>query len=80
MLLKELQQIAEITCIRVCSESSFSLQICRNDLVQEINMDPAANLFSDKSGIQWNHVLWLLLLMLQKDAVAAWFTALMPLP
>jgi hypothetical protein len=43
-------------------------------------MDPAANLFSDKSGIQWNHVLWLLLLMLQKDAVAAWFTALMPLP
>jgi hypothetical protein len=30
-------------------------------------MDPAAHLFSEKSGIQWNRVL---LLMLQKDAVA----------
>jgi hypothetical protein len=43
-------------------------------------MDPAAYLFSEKSGIQWNHVLLLLLLPLQKDAVAAWFTALMLLP
>jgi hypothetical protein len=74
MLLKELQQTAEITCSRVCSKSSvFSLQICRNDVVQEINRDPAAYLFSEKSGIQWNRVLLLLLLLLtlQKAAVAA---------
>jgi hypothetical protein len=74
MLLKELQQTAEITCSRVCSKSSvFSLKICRNDVVQEINRDPAAYLFSEKSGIQWNRVLLLLLLLLtlQKAAVAA---------
>jgi hypothetical protein len=33
-------------------------------------MDPAAYLFSEKSGIQWNRVLLLLLLTLQKDAVS----------